>query len=34
MSDPDEKQQQNMGAFLFLLALSLFGVLSVYLWFS
>jgi hypothetical protein len=35
MSDPkEEQQQQNLGAFLFLLALILFGVFSIYLWFS
>jgi len=34
VGDPYDKKQEKMGAFLFLLALALFGVFSVYLWFS
>lgn len=34
MGDQYDKQQESMGAFLFLLALVLFGVLTIYLWFS
>ena len=34
MSNQFDKQQENMGLFLFLLSMVLFGLFSLYLWFT